>query len=104
MPISAELPVEKHEHLDEVSLADGNAAASGGGAGATQTAGETFLGDWPSTSLVRCLKLKGPCSIQSTALLLDTGAYDYYEQPLVSPQLMHFRQVPLRTSVNCLQF
>jgi hypothetical protein len=27
-----------------------------------------------------------------------------YEQPLVSPQLMHLRQVPLRTSVNCLQF
>jgi hypothetical protein len=28
----------------------------------------------------------------------------FYEQPLVSPQLMHFRQVPLRTRVNCLQF
>jgi hypothetical protein len=27
-----------------------------------------------------------------------------YEQPLVSPQLMHLRQVPFRTSVNCLQF
>ena len=27
-----------------------------------------------------------------------------YEHPLVSPQLMHLRQVPFRTSVNCLQF
>ena len=27
-----------------------------------------------------------------------------YEQPLVSPQLMHFKQVPFRTNVNCLQF
>jgi len=27
-----------------------------------------------------------------------------YEHPLVSPQVMHFKQVPLRTSVNCLQF
>lgn len=28
----------------------------------------------------------------------------FYEQPLVSPQLKHFRQVPFRTRVNCLQF
>jgi len=30
-----------------------------------------------------------------------TGAY---EQPLVSPQLSHFKQTPFRTSVNAPQF
>jgi hypothetical protein len=34
------------------------------------------------------------------------GALTIYEQPLVVPQLSHFRHVPLRTSVNwphCVQ-
>lgn len=33
----------------------------------------------------------------------DAKDASYQEQPVVVPQVMHFRQVPLRTMVNCPQ-
>lgn len=50
-----------------------------------------------------------PCRPYPSALLMNGQRLSeqaepvlHHEQPLVAPQLTHFRQVPLRTIVNCL--
>ncbi len=35
--------------------------------------------------------------------LAQAQAPPHYEQPVVSPQAMHFRQLPFLTNLNCLQ-
>jgi len=38
--------------------------------------------------------------LSSRRYCIRCNSRGYYEQPLVVPQLSHFRHVPLRTSVN----
>ena len=49
------------------------------------------------------IHLIGDCEslLPARGVLLELPSY---EQPLVSPQVSHLRQVPFRTMVNCLHW